>query len=111
MATRPRFSVSTMSSAIFAGRGGHLVDRPRDIEQILAGEFLLRIGRRVAAGLDPEALLDDRRVLSQKRVDFVGTPQIERPLRFMRALVSDRPLGILRRWVPSGGTLSASSAQ
>ncbi len=58
----------------FSGAGRQLVDRSRHIEKVLAGEFLLRIGRGIAARLDPEALLDDGRIVPEQRVDLVGAP-------------------------------------
>ena len=78
-----------------------VVDRARDVQQILAGELLLRIDRRVAARLDAESQLDDRGVGAEQRVDLVGAPQIE------------RAFGLVRVGSPacSGGTLSASSAE
>ncbi len=79
-----------------------IVDAARDVQQILAGELLLRIDRRVAVGLDAEAPLDDRRVVAQERVELVGAPQVERAFGLVRRR---------RRSACSGGTLSASSAE
>ena len=42
-----------------------VLDRPRDIQNVLAGELLLGVLRRVPAGLDPEPAADDGRVAAR----------------------------------------------
>ena len=79
-----------------------LVHRPGDIQQVLAGELLLRIRGRVAVRLDAEPRLHDaprpRRAACRSRVRATGR---RRP-RILWA--SGSP-------ACSGGTLSASSAE
>src|SRR5205085_2565883 len=57
-----------------------------DIQQILSGEFLLRVGRGVAVWLNPEPPSHERRVRTKERVHVVGPPEIERSLRLVGAL-------------------------
>jgi hypothetical protein len=78
-----------------------LVDRSRHVEEVLAGELLLRILRRVAVRLDAEPQLHERRVVAEQLVDLVGAPEIERAFLLVRDGDS----------ASSGGTLSASSAE
>ena len=93
--------MSTMSSARCAGLAGDVVDRTRHVEQVLAGELLLRIVRRVAARLDAEPRLDDRRVVAEQRVDFVGAPQVEGAFLLVRRAARPLPAGRCRRLRPN----------
>ena len=66
-----------------AGLLRDVVDRPRDIQEVLADKLLLRIDRRVPLGRDAEPQLDDCGLLPRQRVDFVGAPQIEGAFAFV----------------------------
>ena len=73
-----------------------------DVQQVLARELLLRIGRRVAAGLDAEAALHDGRVRRRAARRARRRATGRRRLRTCAAPGS---------CACSGGTLSASSAE
>ncbi len=77
----------------FSGFLGELLDGPRGIEQVLAGELLLRIDGRVAAFLDAESPDHDRRILAEQRLDFCLRPQVEGAFGLVRV----RLAGLLRR--------------
>ena len=100
--TRARFSDLRDLVAGLAGlpAASSSIDRG-DVQEVLAGELLLRIVRRVAVRLDAEPPLDDRRIAAEQRVDLVVAPQIERAFRLVGVGSS----------ACSGGTLSASSAE
>ena len=129
---RPFHDVSTLSSSDGRGRRlraaeqhrpgprhhvDDLVDRPPDargdvlegrggVEQVPAGELLLRIEGRVAAGLEAEALRHDARVgLAEQALDFGVRPDVERALRGMGARLPHRvgrdAVGVLGRVEPA----------
>ena len=54
-----------------ASLGREVVDRPGHIEQILAGELLLRIERRIPVRLDAEPTPDERGVPARSVVDLL----------------------------------------
>ena len=77
-----------------------VVDRLRDIQEILAAELALRILRRVPIGLDAEPPTRDVGIGAEERRDFVVRPDVERAFGLVSACVRS-----------SGGKLSASSAE
>ncbi len=104
------------------GAGDHVddvVDRPADargdvlerrgrVEQVLAGELLLRIEGGVAAGLEAEAQRHDARVrLAEQRLDLALRPDVERALGDVRARLPRRfgrdAVGVLGRIEAAAG--------
>ena len=72
---------------------GNVLEAARGIEQVEAGEFAVRVERRVAVLLDAEPQSEDVEVVGQQRAQFLGAPRIERPLHRVRRLVA----GVARR--------------
>ena len=66
-----------------AGRLRDLADRLGDVEQVLAGEFLLRIERRIAGALDSVAPPEQVGRVAEQPADLVVGPQIKRSLGFV----------------------------
>src|SRR4030095_1868965 len=96
MRTRPRLAGSKQPLADPAERRydlvGRLVTSDRDlfdrlgrIEQVLPGEFSLRVVRCVAGRFNPELSASNRSVLPKQTRDLLVGPDVERAFGLMRS--------------------------
>ena len=84
---------------------GHILERVRHVQNVLADELLLRIDGGVALISHTEPLLDDAAVRTEELVQLSGGPQIERAFRLVSVIGSGclgrNTVGILRREEPA----------